>query len=109
MDRRYKETRGASRAGLNQREAITRSTTRSARVQAHGAKQYGGSTGGTSSLAGQRSSMPILQNRNADALQRAQTFKALGMGNQFDREFKSDANIFNAGQRDKFRQADMSL
>lgn len=109
MDRRYKEAKGASKAGLNQREAITRNATRRARVQAHGARAYGGSTGGTSSISGKESSMPILQNRNAEALERAQTFKTLGMGNQFDRQFKSDANVFNAGQRNKFRQADMSL
>ena len=109
MDKRYKETRDANKSGLMQREAITRNTTRRARVQAHGAKMYGGSTGGRKSIAGEQTSMPILANRNADALERAQTFKALGMGNQFDRQFKSDANVYNAGDRDKFRQADMSL
>ena len=52
MDRRFKEAKGASKAGLQKSEAITRSTTRKARVQAHGAKQYGGSTGGRKSIAG---------------------------------------------------------
>ena len=109
MDRRYKETKGANKSGINQREAITRNTTRQARVAAHAAKQYGGQPQGAQSLQGKSSSMPILQSKNAEALERAQTFKSLGMGNQFDREFKSDANVFNAGQRNKFRQSDMSL
>ena len=109
MDRRYKEAKGASKTGMNQRDAITRNTTRQARVAAHAAKQYGGQPRGAQSFQGKGSSMPILQGKNLEALERAQTFKAMGMGNQFDRQFKSDANVFNAGQRNKFRQSDMSL
>ena len=109
MDRRFKETRAASKAGVQRRDAITRNTTRQARNAAHAAKQYGGQPRGAQSLQGTGSSMPILQSKNAEALERAQTFKSMGMGNQFDREFKSDANVFNAGQRNKFRQSNMSL
>jgi len=108
MDRRYSEAKGASKAGLNKRDAITRAATRRARVQAHAAKQYGGSTGGTKSISGSSTSMPILQNRNAEALERSQVFRSQQMGSEFDAGFNSAANIFNAGQRSKFRQADMS-
>lgn len=108
MDRRFKETRDASAAGANKRERITRNTTRRARVQGHAAKQYGGQPRGAQSIQGQASSKPILANKNAEALERSRTFKSQQMGNQFDRQFKSDANVYNAGQRNKLRQKDMS-
>lgn len=108
MDRRYKETRDASPAPRQQSERITRNTTRRARVAAHGAKQYGGSTGGRRSLAGGNSTL-TMQARNEEAKERTQTFKSQQMGNQFNRQFKSDANLMNAGQRSKLKQADMSL
>jgi hypothetical protein len=94
MDRRYKEAKGASKTGVQQSEAITRNTTRRARVQGHAAKQYGGQPRGAQSIQGQASSKPILQNKNAEALERSKTFKSQQMGNQFDKKFKSDANPF---------------
>ena len=108
MDRRYKELKGASTRGEQRREQITRNTTRRARVQGHAAKQYGGQPRGAQSIQGQASSKPILRNKNAEALERSRTFKSQEMGNQFDRKFKSDANVYNAGQRGKLRQKDMS-
>ena len=50
-----------------------------------------------------------MQSHNAEAKERAATFKAQKMGNQFGGDFKRDANIMNAGQREKFKQSDMSL
>ena len=50
-----------------------------------------------------------MQARNEEAKERTQTFKSQQMGNQFNRQFKSDANLMNAGQKGKFKQADMSL
>jgi len=107
MDRRFKEAQGASKSGMQKREAITRNTTRRARVQAHGAKQYGGSTGGRKSLAGGNQQV-IMQAGNAEALERSKTFKEQSMGNQFKNDWKSQANVMNAGQRGKFKQGDMS-
>ena len=107
MDRRYSEAKGASKTGMQQREAITRSTTRRARVQAHGAKQYGGSTGGRKSLAG-GNQMLTMQAGNQEALERSQTFKQQQMGSQFNNDWKSSANLYNAGQSDRFKQKDMS-
>ena len=107
MDRRYKEAQGASKAGMQKREAITRGTTRRARVQAHGAKQYGGSTGGRKSIAG-GNQMLTMQSHNAEALERSKTFKEQSMGNQFKNDWRSQANVMNAGQRGKFKQGDMA-
>ena len=94
MDRRYKEAKGASKAGLQRSESITRNTQRRARVQGHAAKQYGGQPRGAQSIQGQASSKPILQNKNAEALERSKTFKSQQMGNQFNKKFKSDANVY---------------
>ena len=94
MDRRYKEAKGASKAGVQRSEAITRNTQRRARVQGHAAKQYGGQPRGAQSIQGQASSKPILQNKNAEALERSKTFKSQQMGNQFNKKFKSDANVY---------------
>ena len=107
MDRRYKEAQGASKAGMQKSEAITRSTTRRARVQAHGAKQYGGSTGGRKSLAGGNQAL-TMQAHNEEALERSKTFKEQSMGNQFKNDWRSQANVMNAGQRNKLQQKDMS-
>jgi hypothetical protein len=107
LDRRYKEAQGASKAGMQKSEAITRNTTRRARVQAHGAKQYGGSTGGRKSLAGGNQQV-IMQSHNEEALERSKTFKEQSMGSQFKNDWKSQANVMNAGQRGKFKQGDMS-
>ena len=108
MDRRYSQAKGASKAGMQKREAITRGTTRRARVQAHGAMQYGGSTGGRRSLAGGNSTL-TMQARNEEAKERTQTFVEQNMGNQFNKDWKSSANLMNAGQRNKVQQSDMSL
>ena len=94
MDRRFKEAKGASKAGVQRSEAITRNTQRRARVQGHAAKQYGGQPRGAQSIQGQASSKPILQNKNAEALERSKTFKSQQMGNQFNKKFKSDANVY---------------
>lgn len=94
MDRRYSQAKGASKTGLEKRDAITRNTTRRARVQGHAAKQFGGQPRGAQSIQGQASSKPILQNKNAEALERSQTFKSQQMGNQFNKKFKSDANVY---------------
>ena len=108
MDRRYSEAKGASKAGMEKREAITRNTTRRARVQAHSARQYGGSTGGRKSISG-GNQMLTMQSHNQEAKERAQTFKSQKMGSEFKGQFKSDANLMNAGQRGKLKQSDMSL
>ena len=99
MDRRYSQAKGASKAGLQRSEAITSRTQARNRSAGHAAKQYGGQPKGRQSIQGKASSQPILQNRNAEALERSQTFKSQQMGNQFDRNFKSRANLYNAGQR----------
>ena len=96
MDRRYKEAKGASKAGVQRSESITRNTQRRARVQGHAAKQYGGQPRGAQSIQGQASSKPILQNKNAEALERSKTFKSQQMGNQFNKKFKSDANVYKS-------------
>ena len=93
---------------MQKREAITRNTTRKARVQAHGAKQYGGSTGGRQSISGGNQRL-TMQQHNEEAKERAQTFKSQQMGSEFKGQFKSDANLMNSGQSDKFKQSDMSL
>ena len=92
---------------MQKSEAITRSTTRRARVQAHGAKQYGGSTGGRKSLAGGNQAL-TMQAHNEEALERSKTFKEQSMGNQFKNDWRSQANVMNAGQRNKLQQKDMS-
>jgi hypothetical protein len=92
---------------MQQRESITRNTTRRARVQAHGAKQYGGSTGGRKSLAGGNQAL-TMQAHNEEALERSKTFKEQSMGSQFKNDWKSSANLMNAGQRNKLQQKDMS-
>lgn len=92
---------------MQKREAITRNTTRRARVQAHGAKQYGGSTGGRKSISGGNQAV-TMQAHNAEALERSKTFKEQSMGNQFKNDWKSQANVMNAGQRGKFKQGDMA-
>jgi len=107
MDRRYSEAKGASKSGMQKREAITRNTTRKARVAAHGATKYGGSTGGRKSISG-GNQMLTMQSHNQEAKERAQTFKSQQMGSEFKADFKSDANLMNAGQRNKLRQSDMS-
>ena len=107
MDRRYKEAQGASKAGLQKSEAITRSTTRKARVKGNAAKNYGGSTGGRKSIAG-GNQQAIMQSHNAEALERSKTFKEQSMGKQFKDDWKSQANVMNAGQRGKFQNKNMS-
>lgn len=94
MDRRYSQAKGASKAGLQRSDAITRNTQRRARVQGHAAMKYGGQPRGAQSIQGQASSKPILQNKNREALERSQTFKSQQMGNQFNKTFKSDANVY---------------
>ena len=53
--------------------------------------------------------MLTMQAGNQEALERSQTFKQQQMGSQFNNDWKSSANLYNAGQSDRFKQKDMSL
>ena len=70
--------------------------------------QYGGSTGGRKSISGGNQAL-TMQAHNEEAKERVQTFKQQKMGSEFKGDFKSDANLMNAGQRNKLKQSDMSL
>ena len=49
-----------------------------------------------------------MQSHNAEALERSKTFKEQSMGKQFKDDWKSQANVMNAGQRGKFQNKNMS-